>query len=163
MKHKSQALTIFSQFLIDIKTQFQTNLQSIQSDHGKEFLSTDFQTFIRTKGIIYLKSCVYTPQQNGIVERKHRHILEVARCLRNQSNIPIKFWSDCVNTAVYIINRIPSPILKGKTPYHMIYQKEPVYTHLRIFGCLCYFLNNKRSNKFDNKSTKGIFVGYPHA
>ncbi|PNX95257.1 retrovirus-related Pol polyprotein from transposon TNT 1-94 [Trifolium pratense] len=113
-------------------------------------------------GIEFQTSCSRTPQQNGRVERKHRHILNIARALRFQGNLPISFWGECVLTAGYLINRTPTPVLRGKTPYEMLYGQAPSYDHLKVFGCLCYAHNlEKTSDKFASRSRKCVFVGYP--
>jgi hypothetical protein len=114
-------------------------------------------------GIIFQTSCTATPQQNGRVERKHRHILNVARALRFQGNLPIDFWGECILTAGYLINRTPSQILNGKSPYEMLHGKAPVYEHLRVFGSLCYAHNQRRKgDKFASRSKKCAFIGYPY-
>ena len=97
------------------------------------------------------------------MEQKHRHILNVARALRFQGNLPIKFWEECILTIAYLINRTPSTILNGKTPYEMLYGQQPAYEHLRIFGSLCYAHNQRRNgDKFASRSKKCVFIGYPY-
>lgn len=96
-------------------------------------------------------SCTYTPQQKGVVERKHRHILEVAHVLRFHSGLPTQFWVEYVLIAVHIINRLPSRILGNKTLYEIMYGRKPSYEHLRVFGCLVYSLKTKREGKFDER------------
>lgn len=122
-------------------------MKTIRSDNGTEF--TCLRNYFRDRGIIHETSCVGTPQQNGRVERKHRHILNVARALRFQANLPIEFWGECVLVACHLINRMPTPLLHGKTPYEILYGTPPSLTHLRIVGCLCYVHNqNHKGDKF---------------
>nr|XP_016505965.1 PREDICTED: uncharacterized protein LOC107823773 [Nicotiana tabacum] len=111
-------------------------------------------------GIVHQSSCVYTPQQNKIVERKYRHILEVARAFKLHSSVPVKFWGECVKTAVYLINKLPTAVLDGKTPYELLYGKEPRLDHLRVFGCLCYASSLPRGDKLAPRARRTVLMGY---
>ncbi|KAI3681211.1 hypothetical protein L6452_35996 [Arctium lappa] len=108
------------------------------------------------------KSCPHTPQQNGVVERKHRHLLETARALRFQASLPKTFWGECVLTATYVINRLPSKVLHDATPYEIVFKQKPNYDHMRVFGCLAYYRSIETGgDKFELRGRPGIFVGYP--
>ena len=112
-------------------------------------------------GVIFQHSCVHTPQQNGMVEHKHSHILQAACALRFQANLPRSFWGECALTSVHIISRLPSPILSFKTHFELLYSKSPSFSHLRVFGCLAYATNVKISHKFDVRAIAALFISYP--
>lgn len=132
----------------------------MRSDNGSEFIC--LREFFAAQGIIHQTSCVETPQQNGRVERKHRHILNIARALLLQGNLPKQFWGESILAATYLLNRTPSRILHNKTPYEMLHGQSPTYEHIRVFGTLCYAQRIARGkDKFDERSTRCVFLGYP--
>lgn len=92
---KSNAFHVLKAFILMVENQFSTTVKTIRSDNGLEFTSNETTLFFQSKGIIHQKSCPYTPQQNGVVERKHKFILETARALLFQSKLPVKYWSEC--------------------------------------------------------------------
>jgi hypothetical protein len=159
MSFKSETQGILQSFISWVKTQFNRCVKILRSDNGQEFLS--MKKFFDSKGISFQSSCTSTPQQNGVVERKHRHILNVGRALRFQANLPLTFWGESVQTACYLINRLPTPLLSYQSPYQKLHKLQPTYTHLRTFGCLCYATNLKPTHKFDQRAHRCIFVGYP--
>ncbi|XP_075084347.1 uncharacterized protein LOC142167881 [Nicotiana tabacum] len=105
------------------------------------------------------KICPLAKQQNGVVKRKHRHILDVARALKIQSNIPVRFWRECVRTSVYLINKIPTQVLNKRSPYELLYGKQPSIDHLRVFGCLCYASTLPRGDKFAPRARRAVMIG----
>ena len=102
LKDKSSVTTVFPELLTFIETQFNTSVKAIRTDNVPEL---SFTSLLATKGIHHYFSCAYTPQQNSVVERKHQHILNVARSLLFQSNVPLDYWGDCIHTAIYLINQ----------------------------------------------------------
>lgn len=161
MQSKGQVLSHIRNFFSFSKNQFGKSIQHIRTDNGREFFNSECAFFFSSNGILHENSCTYTPQQNGIVERKHRHLLEVARALKFQASIPETFWGDCVVTAAYLINQMPSRILNKKTPFEMLYGKKPELQHLRVFGCLCYVTTVGPRDKLSPRAMQCIFMGYP--
>ena len=144
------------------KNHFDKNVKYIQSDNGSDFTSNPMRRFYSEKGNVHQTSCVGTLQQNARVERKHRHILNVARALRFHANMSLELWSECVLTAAYLIKSTPTPLLKGKIPYECLFGSTPSYDKIRIFECLCFVKAKNRTNdKFASWSQKCVFVGYP--
>ncbi|KAJ0509687.1 putative RNA-directed DNA polymerase [Helianthus annuus] len=143
-----------------ILTQFEKKIKIIRSDNGTEFVNNQMNLFCKNKGILHQTSCAYTPQQNGVVERKHRHLLNTARALMFQGNLPLNYWSDCVLTAVYLINRLPSSVLNGRSPYEVVHGFKPSLVHLRNFGCLCFSTILSESDKFAYHADKCVLIGY---
>lgn len=160
--HKSDSFHAFRKLAKVIQNKKNLKIASIRSDHGGEFENKDFELFCDEHGIEHNFSAPRTPQQNGVVERKNRSLEEIARTLLNDTFLPKYFWAEAVNTACYIMNRaLIRPILK-KTPYELFNGRKPNISHLHVFGCKCFVLNNGKDNlgKFDAKSDEGIFLGY---
>ncbi|KAJ0912392.1 putative RNA-directed DNA polymerase [Helianthus annuus] len=160
MKHKDEVFENVKHFVSVIHTQFEKPVKIFRTGNGTEFINNQFKDFLNKQGIGHQTTCVYTPQQNGIVERKHRHLLNVARSLLFQSGLPLRFWSECILTAAYLINRTPSSVLSGRSPYELIHGFKPSLTHLRVFGCLCFSTVLNNSDKFSSHADKCVLIGY---
>ncbi|GKB85257.1 putative RNA-directed DNA polymerase [Tanacetum coccineum] len=160
LKSKTEVGDYIESFLKLILTQFSKKVKVVRSDNGTEFVNNHLTSLFSNLGIIHQTSCAYTPQQNGIAERKHRHLLNVARSLMFQGGIPLYMWPECVLTAVYLINRLPSSVLSGVSPYFIVYGKNPSLSHIRSFGCLCYSTVLNSNDKFCARSEKCVLIGF---
>ena len=123
------------------------------------------QNFTRDKGLIHQTTCPYTPQQNGVAERKNRFILEITRALMIESLVPAYYWPEAIATATYLINRLSTKILNLQTPIQALNQYTKVPSALtiqpRIFGCTVYVhIPKSTRTKFDPCAVKCVFVGY---
>ena len=136
-------------------------MKCVRTNNTKEFIQGEAKEFYASHSIRHESSCRDTSQQNGVVERKQKHILETARTLFFQSRLPMSFWGDCVQCAVHVINKMPLSVLKRKSPFEVLFGKKPDYSHLKVFGYLCFVSTFKRNrHKFMPRAHKSVFIGY---
>nr|XP_043611507.1 uncharacterized protein LOC122583139 [Erigeron canadensis] len=160
LKSKDEVFANVVVFFNLLKNQFGKTIKTLRSDNGTEFINNSFVQFVETNGIVHRTFVAYSPQQNGIVERKHRHLLNLARSLMFQGGIPLSLWPECILTATYLINRLPSSVLLGKSPYELVFGHVPSLSHLRSFGCLVFAKTLNNFDNFSSRSIKCIMLGY---
>ena len=161
LQHKSEVFSVFVKFKSMAETQFSSKLKTLRSDGGGEYISKEFKSYLSTCGILHQLSCPYTPQQNGLVERKHRHIIETTITLLSKASLPFQFWSYAVQLAIFLINLLPIATLQFHSPYFLLYHSQPDLHQLRIFGCACYpLLRPYTSHKLEPRTKECIFLGY---
>ncbi|KAM1099692.1 hypothetical protein ACFX15_006016 [Malus domestica] len=161
LSNKSDVCSVFVGFYNFVLNHFTTTIKTLQSDGGGEYISKTLQTFLLDKGINHQISCPHTPEQNGLAERKHRHIIETSITLLQTASLPAQFWSFACQVAVYLINRMPTSTLNNKSPFELLFHSIPDIIHLRIFGCSCFpLLRPYNSTKLQPRTTKCIFLGY---
>jgi hypothetical protein len=161
MKHKDEVFKYFWDFCALVKGQFNTQVKMIRTDNGTEYVNKQFSSFLSENGILHQTSCPDTPPQNGVAERKNRHILEVARSLMFTMNVPKFLWSEVVLIATYLINHTPSRVLSIKTPCEMLWGENKFVVPPKVFGCTCFVRDHRPSvGKLDPRAVKCIFVGY---
>ncbi|CAL1680763.1 unnamed protein product [Lasius platythorax] len=161
LKSKSDVFQALKEYVVMIENQTGKKIKCIQSDNGKKFVNSDIDGFLKERGIVRRLTVPYSPQQNGVAERRNRTIVEMARCILLESGLPPRFWGEAVNTANYVRNRCPSKSLDGKTFFEALSGKIPDVSHLREFGDHVFVLNNVPGlGKFHPRGIPGIFVGY---
>ncbi|KAJ9557063.1 hypothetical protein OSB04_011677 [Centaurea solstitialis] len=163
LRDKSEAAERIIAFIKRTQVLLGRRVRKIRSDNGTEFRNVKLQSFLEEVGITHNFSAVRTPQQNGVVERKNRTLVEAARSMMAHSGVPQQFWAEAVSTACYTQNRTLIVKRTGKTAYEMVEQRKPNIDFFRVFGCKCYVLNDRENlGKFDPKSDESIFIGYSH-
>lgn len=153
-------------FLSLVQNQFNASIKNLRTDNGSEYMDKVMKVVLADKGIHHQTSNVYTSQQNGIAERKHRHILSVARSLMFTMDVPKYLWSEAALTATYLINRMPSRVLNFVSPKEKLLTAFPHCLLLselpfKIFGCVAYvYQGSHHRGKLDRRSIKCVFLGY---
>ncbi|KAJ9542272.1 hypothetical protein OSB04_028778 [Centaurea solstitialis] len=161
LRSKDGASDIIISFIRNVQVRLQLPVQVIRTDNDTEFKNRKLDSFLDSVGITHTFSAARTPQQNGVVERKNRTLVEAARTMLTFSKLPLHFWAEAVASACFTQNR--SLITKRfmKTPYELVYNRPPSIKLFRVFGCECYVKNDKDNlDKFSPKGDEGVFIGY---
>ncbi|KMQ88628.1 retrovirus-related pol polyprotein from transposon tnt 1-94 [Lasius niger] len=161
LKGKDEVPSKMIEFIEKAERQTGSKVKAVQSDNGTEFCNRKLDEYFEKKGILRRLTVPNTPQQNGVAERRNRTLVESARCMLTQANLPNSFWAEAINTANYIRNRCISKSLDAGTPYEIWSGKKPNVKHLRIFGCKVFVTDTTPGKgKFQPRAKEGIFVGY---
>nr|GEU85354.1 hypothetical protein [Tanacetum cinerariifolium] len=135
-------------------------VKTLRTDHGGEFTSKEFANFCEENGIVRHLTAPYSPQQNGVVERRNRTVMEMARSLLKGRNVPGEFWGKAVRYAINLLNRLPSKSLPDITPYEAWYGKKPNLEHIKIFGCVAFAkCTGVHLKKLDDRGKKMVYFG----
>ena len=162
MKQKLEVLEKFKEFEAAATNEAGRSIGILRTDNGGEYLSTEFQDYLKAKGIKYELTVPYSPQQNGVAERMTRTLVESAQSMIAQARLPKMYWAEAISTAVYVRNRMPTTAIKGNTtPYERWYERKPNVSHLRVFGCMAFAHGpDSKRQKLDKKAERLRFVGY---
>nr|GEZ08797.1 putative ribonuclease H-like domain-containing protein [Tanacetum cinerariifolium] len=158
---KDDTSAILKTFIIGIENQINHKIKITRCDNGNKFKNHDLNQFCGMKGIKREFSVARTPQQNRVVERKNRTLIEAAKTMLADSLLPISFWAEAVNTAFYVQNRVLVTKPHNMTPYELLLGRSPSIGFMRPFGCPVTILNTlDLLGKFDGKADEGFLVGY---
>ena len=159
LKCKLDVFAIFKEFKEKVEKESGCSIKTLKTDQGGEYISNDFLNFCKENGIWKQFIARYTPQQNGVAERKNRTIMEMARSMLKEKHLPNEYWAEAVACSTYIQNRCPTKAVINKTPEEALSRKKHNITHLRIFGCVAYSLVPQAvRQKLDDRGEKCIFV-----
>jgi transposase InsO family protein len=161
LQEKPQTQETLKGFLRRAQNEFGLRIKKIRSDNGMEFKNSQIEGFLKDEGIKHEFSSPYTPQQNGVVERKNRTLLDMARTMLDEYKTPDRFWAEAINTACYSINRLYLHRILKKTSYELLTGKKPNVSYFRVFGSKCFILIKRgRKSKFAPKAVEGFLLSY---
>lgn len=144
-----------------VEAEMRRVLKVLRTDNGGEFTSIEFGEWCADRGVRRHLAAPYSPQQNGVVERRNQMVVAMTRSLLKGRGVPAEFWGEAVMTAVYLLNRSPMKSLAGCTPYEAWHGKKPSVEHLRTFGCIAHVKDVKpHLKKLQDRSTKMVLLGY---
>ncbi|GJX48945.1 retrovirus-related pol polyprotein from transposon TNT 1-94 [Tanacetum coccineum] len=142
LRSKDEAPEVIIKCIKNIQVRLNATVRNIRTDNGTEFVNHTLREFYENVGISHQTSVARTPQQNGIVERRNRTLVEAARTMLIFSKAPLFLWFEAINTACYTQNRSLIRHRYNKTPYDLMHDKKPDLSYLHVFGSLCYPTND---------------------
>ncbi|KAG7568389.1 Zinc finger CCHC-type [Arabidopsis thaliana x Arabidopsis arenosa] len=160
LREKGEAFSKFKSFKACVEQETKTTIKTFRTDRGGEFLSAEFQAFCNDSGIQRHLTAPYSPQQNGVVERRNRTLMGMTRSILKHMNVPNYLWGEAVRHATYIINRVSTRTLIHQTPYEAFKRKKPNIEHIRVFGCIGYAKTEPAHlKKLDDRSRMLVHLG----
>ncbi|GJT81289.1 integrase, catalytic region, zinc finger, CCHC-type containing protein [Tanacetum coccineum] len=164
LRSKDEVPEFLIKFLKMIQVRLNVTVQNIITDNGTEFVNQTLRAYYEDVGISHQTSVARSPQQNGIVERHNRTLVEAARTMLIFSKAPLFLWAGAVATPCYTQNRSLIRKRHNKTPYELLHNRKPDLPYLHVFGALCYPTNDSKDlGKLKPKVDIGIFIDYAPA
>jgi len=161
IKAKSDALEVFQKFKVLVEKQSGMKLKSLRTDGGGEYTSKHFESYYTHQGINHEVTAPYTPQHNGLAERRNISLLHMAMSILKENKLPHRFWAKAVNAVSYILNRCLTNKMEDKVPKEIWSGRNPSISHLKVFGSICYtHVPDGRTKKLEEKSEVMILVRY---
>ncbi|KAJ9544124.1 hypothetical protein OSB04_023831 [Centaurea solstitialis] len=156
IKHKSNTFEKFKEFKHEVENQLGRKIKILHSDRGGEYLSLEFNGYLKECGIVSQLSPPRTPQLNGVAERCNRTLLDMVRSMMTRAPLSIYLWGYALETAAYILNLVPTKKVE-KTPHEMWTGKKPSLAHIKVWGCEV-FVRHESQDKLADKSEKCLFI-----
>ncbi|GJU16147.1 retrotransposon protein, putative, ty1-copia subclass [Tanacetum coccineum] len=159
LKHKHEVFETFKVFKSEVENQLGKTIKAIRSDRGGEYISQEFKDYLKTCGIVQQLTPPYTPQHNGVSERRNRTLLNMVRSMMSLTIFPLSFWDYALESVARILNMVPTKKV-DKNPYELWHGKVPNLSYLKVWGCEAH-VKRHTPDKLQQRSDKCIFVGYP--
>ncbi|GJZ83344.1 retrovirus-related pol polyprotein from transposon TNT 1-94 [Tanacetum coccineum] len=161
LRSKDETPEIIKKFIAQAQLNYKAKVCKIRTDNGTEFKNTTLKAHYEKLGIMQQFSIARTPQQNGVVERCNRTLVEAARTMLIFSRLPEFLWAEAVATTCFTQNRSIIHTRYNKTPYELLRGRKPNIAYFHVFGSLCYPTNDRDDlGKMKPKADIGVFIGY---
>lgn len=159
LKTKDQASSAFAKFKAEAENNLGHKIKTVRSDRGGEFVATAFREMCEQAGIKRQLTGPYSPQQNGVVERRNRTVMEISRSLLKSINVPGRLWGEVVRHYVHLLNRLPTKAMGSTTPFEAWSGRKPYLGHLRVFGCTAHVRPAAlHMKKLDDRSIPMVYL-----
>ena len=142
-----------------MEKQFEKSIKTLRSDRGGEYLSTEFTQFLKDNGIIAQLTPLYTPQMNGVSERRNRTLLDMVRTIMSFLKLPISLWGYTLETTACVLNVLPRKSV-ASTPYEIWKGKKSDFSYFRVRGCPAH-IKKHDTDKLESRTEFCRFFGYP--
>ena len=160
LKTKDEAFETFKKFRKLVEKESKKEIKVLRTDRGGEFCSNKFKNYCEESGIKRHYTAPYSPQQNGVVERRNRTVVAMVRSFLKGMKMPVTFWGEAVRHSVYVLNMLPTRAIAGKTPYEAWKGKKPHLQHIKVFGCTAHMkVPGVQTKKLDDRSRTMIYLG----
>ncbi|GJU33807.1 retrotransposon protein, putative, ty1-copia subclass [Tanacetum coccineum] len=159
LKHKHEVFEMFKVFKNEVENQLGKTIKALRSNQGGEYICQEFKDYIKACGIVQQLTPPYTPQHNGVSERRNRTLLDMVQSMMNLTTLSLSFWDYALESATRILNMVPTKKV-DKTPYELWYGKVPNLSYLKVWGCEA-LVKRDTPDKLQQRSVKCIFIGYP--
>jgi transposase InsO family protein len=158
-KSAEEVLDATHRFIKDAQSETNLRMTTFLTDNGSEYVSRDMSAFLLQKNIKHQRTTPYSPQQNGMAERRNQTVMAMARCVLIESNLPYEYWPLAVRYTVYTLNRLPTKSIDWKNPYEIWIKQKPNIAHLRPFGCTAFaHIEKSLRTSLESTSTKCTFL-----
>ena len=158
-KSKSETQQAVIDFSNEVQRQHNVPILAIRHDNDSEYKNYTLNEFLSEEEIPHQYSAAYTPQQNGVAERKNQTLMNMARFMLAEFKSPLYLWAEAISTACHSSNRLFFRVGKKETPYEMLTGNKPNISYYRVFGCKCFYkIKGVRLSKFESKALEGLLV-----
>ena len=161
LRTKDEAFEAFKEFKAKVENQKERKIKVLRSDRGGEYFPDEFNKYCEEHGIIHQRTAPFTPQHNGLAERKNRTLVDMVNSMILNAKLPFNLWGEALLTSCHLINRIPSKKIHT-SPYEIWNGRKPNIKYFKVWGCVAYYrLPDSQRKKLGSRGIKSIFVGYP--